>query len=219
MGTLDWDKVARSSCEAFRDGVNDWLNTAQIRGGTERGTNAAIKSTSLTSEVNFESDIFRTITAAGAPGEIARVIARELWTAWKEWGDGFQMSSTTQSAYPLTQSLSRGEFRLRASEISGRLLQSLRPYLEGAAPAGAAIRRLAEWIGTSFQQWKSQAKLARPTGQVSNSTYAPMGPIPTLPAPMGPIPSYAAMGPIPTFRSGNITSGAMMGPRFGRPIS
>jgi hypothetical protein len=206
MSALNWDRVVRAASKAFRDGVNDWLNRSQIRGGTERGPK-------LTSEVNFEADIFRAITAAGAPVEIARVFAGELWSAWKEWGDGFQISPTSQPAYPLKQSLSRGEFRLRSSELAGRL----QAHLGRAAPPSLAIHRIAEWIDTSFQQWKSQAKLARPTGQVSESMKAPMVPIPSF-APMGPIPSFTAMGPIPTFRN-NITTGTMMGPRFGRPIS
>jgi len=219
---LDWNSIARVSREAFRDAVNDWIDKAHIRGGQVRGPDATLTRGSLVSDGNIERIVFQKLIAAHAPTEIARVLAKELAAAWNAWAAEFQMqipgAYPTFAAFPgpkapptsappiaLAQGTSGGEVALKAAVLAGKLAPALRMHatkLRGGSP-DQAIKSLAEWVESSFQEWKRLAKLVGVKGQGSVPTFAP---------------PYVPVGPV--VMGDNVSTGPVFaGPRFGKVIS
>jgi hypothetical protein len=217
---VDWNTIAKTAREAFRDGVNDWIGMARIRGGQVNGPNAMLTPGSLASDANLESTIFQKLTVAQAPPDVARSLARELAAAWNGWAAGFQMplpgAYPTLAAFPgplapptptirpmpLAAGVSSGEVGLKAVVLLPRLAQALQPYtmrFRGSSP-DEALKVLATWIETSFVEWKNMAMLTGVLGK---------GPVPTF------APPYVPVGPV--VRGDMHSAGAVFaGPRFGR---
>jgi hypothetical protein len=231
---MDWDRIVKAARESFRDGVNEWISHASIKGGTVSGPNGQIPPGSLSSTVQFEPKILQALAAAGAPQPVARAVAAELWAAWKAWSDGFGMSlaggfptlaavpgpamgPTRSTPVPLSKGSSSGEARLSAKVLSANLLQALertgqynwaytlrRPPTSGSEPP-ALIQSLADWVDSSFQDWKRLSQFAGLMGK---------GPVPSF------APPYVPVGPVV---SGELTGGGaygalIAGPRFGKIV-
>lgn len=220
---LNWNQVAKAACEAFRAGVNDWIGKAQIQGGRVSGPNAELTPGSLTSASVFEPLMIEAMLKAKVPSEIARVIARELWGAWKEWADGFRMPLPGiypqlaafpgpmapplpgRGAFPLSQGSSAGEPRLQAAALSMKLTAALRRHVKPGTGAQQAIEQVVKWVDTSFQEWKRMA-------QVNGLALLGRGPVPTF------APPYVPVGPV--IGGDNLAAPghlvAFIGPRFGK---
>jgi hypothetical protein len=218
---LDWTSLAKLAREAFRDAVNDWIAKAQIRGGLVMGPNAMLTPGSLTSDANIEATILQKLTAAQVPPDVARTLARELAAAWTEWAAGFQ--AQVPGAYPrlaavpgpvapptpaapiaLTQGSSAGELALKAGVLAGKLTTALRGFafkIQGGS-LDQAINGLADWIDTSFQEWKGMARLVGVQGR---------GPAPHFAPPYVPV--------APVVGGDNLSIGPVFaGPRFGKAV-
>ena len=216
---MDWTSIARAAREAFRDAVNDWIGKARIRGGQVRGPAAILTHGSLISDGNIETMVLQKLIAAQAPPDVARTLAHELATAWNGWAAGFQ--AQVPGAYPsfaafpgpvapptpaapiaLAQGSSPGEVSLKASVLAGKLSSALRPYankVQGGS-LDQATKGLADWIETSFQEWKGLTKLVGVMGKGSAPTFAPPY-VPVAPVAIG---DNASAGPV------------FAGPRFGK---
>jgi len=216
---LDWTSIARAAREAFRDAVNDWIGKARIRGGQVRGPAAILTHGSLISDGNIETMVLQKLIAAQAPPDVARTLAHELATAWNGWAAGFH--AHVHGAYPsfaafpgpvapptpaapiaLAQGSSPGEVSLKASVLAGKLSSALRPYankVQGGS-LDQATKGLADWIETSFQEWKGLTKLVGVMGKGSAPTFAP----PYVPVGSVTIGDNASAGPV------------FAGPRFGK---
>jgi hypothetical protein len=215
---MDWTSVGVLSREAFRDAVNDWIAKARIKGGQVKGPDAALTPGSLTSDARIESAIQQKLAAARVPAEVARTLARELAGAWDGWAGGFQIH--VPNAYPkfaafpgpkapptpappiaLAQGTSGGDGLLKSAALAGKLVTALRG--QAATIRGspdAAMKTLAEWIDTSFRDWKAQAKLVGVAGRGSVPTFAP---------------PYVPVGPV--VMGDNMSTGPVFaGPRFGK---
>jgi hypothetical protein len=212
--------LAKLAREAFRDAVNDWIGKARIHGGQVRGPDATLTPGSLHSDGNIESMVLRKLVAAQVPWEIAHCLARELAAAWNGWAAGFQ--AHVPGAYPkfaafpgpvapptaappiaLAQGNSAGEAALRASVLAGKLTFALRAYadkVQGGSPE-QAIKSLAEWVESSFREWKGLTKLVGVMGK--GSAY--------------PAPPYVPVAPVAM--GDNISAGPVFaGPRFGKVV-
>jgi len=218
---LDWNAIAKLSREAFRDAVNDWIGKARIRGGQVKGPDAALTPGSLVSDGNIETMVLEKLIAARAPAEIARALAKELAAAWNAWAAGFQVQ--LPGAYPkfaafpgpkapptpappiaLAQGISAGEASLKASVLAGKLASALRVHaskVRGGSP-DQAIKSLAEWVESSFREWKGITKLVGVMGKGSVPTFAP---------------PYVPVGPV--VMGDNVSAGPVFaGPRFGKVV-
>jgi hypothetical protein len=216
---LDWNTLGKTAREAFRDGVNDWIGKARIRGGQVNGPNAMLTPGSLGSDVNLEATVLQKLTLAKTPPEIARVMAKELAVAWNGWAAGFQMqlpgAYPTFAAFPgpvapptpaarpmpVAASVSAGEVGLKATVLSLRLTQAFKPYTTKVTGVpDQALKSLTVWIETSFSEWKNLAMLTGVTGS---------GPVPTF------APPYVPVGPV---IHGAVQSAGPIfaGPRFGK---
>jgi hypothetical protein len=216
---LDWTSIARAAREAFRDAVNDWIGKARIRGGQVRGPTAILTPGSLVSDGNIEIIMLQKLIAGRLPPDVARTLARELATAWSGWAAGFQ--AQVPGAYPLfaafpgpvapptpaapialAQGSSPGEVSLKASVLAGKLSAALRPYankVQGGS-LDQATKGLADWIDSSFQEWKGRTMLVGIMGKGSAPTFATPY-VPVAPVTIG---DNASAGPVFT------------GPRFGK---
>jgi hypothetical protein len=215
---VDWNSIAKLAREAFRDAVNDWIGKAQIHGGQVRGPDATLTPGSLHSDGNIERMVLQKLVAAQVPPEIARSLAGELAAAWNGWAAGFQVH--LPGAYPrfaafpgpvapptaappiaLTRGNSAGEVALRASVLAGKLTSALRAYANKVHRESPeqAIKNLAEWVESSFQEWKGLTKLV---GVMGKGRAFPAPPyVPVAPVAMG----------------DNISEGPLFaGPRFGK---
>jgi hypothetical protein len=216
---LDWTSIAWAAREAFRDAVNDWIGKARIRGGQVRGPTAILTPGSLISDGNIETTMLQKLIAGRVPPDVARTLARELATAWNAWAAGFQ--ALVPGAYPsfaafpgpvapptpaapiaLAQGSSPGEVSLKASVLAGRLSAALRPYANKVQGGSLdhATKGLADWIDSSFQEWKGLSKLVGVMGKGSAPTFAP----PYVPVGAVLIGDNASAGPV------------FAGPRFGK---
>ena len=221
----NWNEVAKAACEAFRAGVNEWIGKAQIQGGRVHGPNAELTPGSLTSALNFEPLMVEAMLKAKVPAGVARAFARELWGAWKEWANGFQMllpgiypqlaafpgplapPIPGRGTFPLSQGTSAGEQRLQPAMLSMKLTAALRPHLKMGSGAKQAIDQVVKWVDTSFRDWKLMA-------QVNGSAAKGRGPVPNWAPPYVPA-GPVVMGdnlPIPGHHA------ALIGPRFGRIV-
>lgn len=219
---MDWPTIVNSARSGFERGANEWILKSRVAGGAIQGPNAELTPGSLTSEVNFEQSIQQAMVAAGAPAEISRVLARELWSAWKEWADGFRMTlpgafpkfaafpgpqapltRSAQPTYSLAMGSSSGEHRLQASTLQTRLMTTLRRAAgKEAIGMEKELVRLTGWVESSFREWKASAQIMGLTGK---------GPVPTF------APPYVPVGPV--VGSDSITGASVLaGPRFGTPI-
>jgi hypothetical protein len=218
---LDWNSIARLAREAFRDAVNDWIGKARVRGGQVRGPDATLTPGSLISDGNIESIVFQKLIAAQAPAEIARALAKELAAAWNAWAAGFQVH--LPGAYPkfaafpgpmapptsappiaLARGISAGETSLTASVLAGKLTSALRMHATkvGGGFPDQAIKSLAEWVESSFREWKGLTKLVGVMGKGSVPTFAPPY-VPVAPVALG---DNSSAGPV------------FAGPRFGKVV-
>lgn len=217
---MDWSTIVKSARTGFEKGANEWILRSRVKGGAIRGPNAELTPGSLTSDVNFERVILHEMVAAGVPADIGVIFARELWSAWKEWADGFHLTlpgafpkfaafpgpqapptRAAQPGYPLARGLSSGDHRLQAPTLQTRLATSLRSVAGKEAPALAEeLKSLASWIDASFREWKASAQIMGVMGK---------GPVPTF------APPYVPVGPVV---GGDSLSGeaVLAGPRFGR---
>jgi len=216
---MDWTSIAKAAREAFRDAVNDWIGKARIHGGQVRGPVAVLTPGSLVSDANIEATVLQKLIAAQVPPDVARALARELATAWNGWAAGFQ--AAIPGAYPsfaafpgprapptpaapiaLTQGGSAGEMALKAPVLAGKLTSALRTYA-GKVRGGSldqAVKGLAEWIDSSFQEWKGLAKLTGVQGKGNVPTFSP---------------PYVPVGPV--VMGDNVSAGPVFaGPRFGK---
>ena len=218
---MDWNTLGKMAREAFREAVNDWIGKARLRGGQVNGPNAVVTPGSLGSDVNLEATLLQKFTSAQAPPEIARVLAKELAAAWNGWAGGVQLqlpgaypafaafpgpiAPPTPAArpMPLAASISAGEVGLKATVLTPRLTQALKPYASKVTGVpDQALKSLTAWIETSFSEWKSLAML---TGVMGS------GPVPTF------APPYVPVGPV---IHGAIQSAGPIfaGPRFGKVV-
>jgi hypothetical protein len=218
---VDWNTIAKASQDAFREGVNEWIGKARIRGGQVDGPAANLTPGSLVSDGNIESTVVQKLIGSQVPSEIARALARELAAAWNAWAAGFQMR--IPSAYPsfaafpgpvapptpaatgpipLSNGSSTGEAGLKASILANKLGSAVKLYT-GKAGGGSpdqALKNLANWVESSFAEWKGLARLDGVTGK---------GPVPTF------APPYVPVGPV--IRGDNLSIGPVfVGPRFGK---
>jgi hypothetical protein len=216
---VDWNSLAKLAREAFRDAVNDWIGKAQIRGGMVMGPNANLTPGSLSSLANIETTILQNLIAGHAPPDVARTLARELAAAWNGWAAGFQ--AQVPGAYPrlaafpgpvapptlsrpiaLTEGSSAGEFGLKAAMLAAKLTAALR-VSAGLVQGGSldtAVKALADWIDSSFQEWKGQVRLVSVHGR---------GPAPSFATP------YVTTGAV--VGGDNLSIGPVFaGPRFGK---
>jgi hypothetical protein len=220
---MDWAAIAKAAREGFQKGVNEWILASRVKGGRIQGPNAELTPGSLGSHVDFEPTIVHALNAAFAPPPVARALAKELYGAWKEWSDGFQMSlpgaypkfaavpgphapltPAAQPAYSLSQATSAGEYRFQAATCLARMRAALLPYLgRDAAEFEKAFFGLASWIEGSFREWKANARLVGVQGK---------GPVPTFAPPYVPV-APVVMGDN-TSLPGN--AAAIAGPRFGK---
>lgn len=219
---MDWPTIFKSARTAFERGVNDWILRSRVQGGWIQGPNAELTPGSLTSAVDFEAGMRQAMLAAGVPLQVAQILARELWSAWKEWADGFRISlpgaypglaavpgpqapptPASQGAYPLTRGTSVGDYRLRAATLDARLSGALRPVAKNeTARMAREIKALAGWVEASFREWKLSAQVVGLMGK---------GPVPTF------APPYVPVGPV--VMGDNVSApghvAAIAGPRFG----
>jgi len=216
---MDWTAIAKLAREAFRDGVNDWIGKARIRGGQVRGADAVLTPGTLASDGNIEAIVIEKLLAARVPAEVARPLARELAAAWNGWAAGFQMQ--LPGAYPtfvavpgprapptpappvaLAKGASTGEAGLKAAVLAGRLAAVLRPYAAKGGSPDPAMKGLAEWVESSFQEWKRLTQVVGVVGKGNVPTFAPPY------VPVGPVVTgdNASMGPV------------FAGPRFGKVV-
>lgn len=218
---MDWNSITRLSREAFRDAVNDWIGKARIRGGQVRGPDAVLTPGSLTSDVNIEGMMFQKLTAARVPAEIARTIAKELAAAWNAWAAGFHAQlpgaypmfaafpgpkapPTPAPAIALTQAISAGEASLKASVLAGKLASELRAHATRTRRGSPdqAMKGLAEWVESSFTEWKNLTRIVGVMGKGSVPTFAP---------------PYVPVGPV--VMGDNVSAGPVFaGPRFGKVV-
>jgi hypothetical protein len=217
---VDWNTIAKASQDAFREGVNEWIGKARIQGGQVDGPTANLTPGSLVSDGNVESKVVQKLIDSQVPSEISRALARELAAAWNDWAAGFQMR--IPSAYPsfaafpgpvapptpavtgpiaLSKGSSVGEAGLKASILVNKLGSAVKLYAgkAGGGPPDQALKNLANWVESSFVEWKGLAKLDGVIGK---------GPVPTF------APPYVPVGPV--IRGVNVSIGPLfVGPRFG----
>jgi hypothetical protein len=217
---MHWTSIATAAREAFREAVNDWIGKARVQGGQIRGPVAVLTPGSLVSDVSIESLVMQKLIAARAPPDVARTLGRELAAAWNGWAAGFQ--ATIPGAYPtfaafpgpvapptpmapiaLTQGSSGGEMALKSLVLAGKLASALRPYankIQGGS-LDQATKGLADWVESSFREWKGLVRLVGVQGRGSAPTWATPF-VPTAPVVVG----------------DNISAGPVFaGPRFGKP--
>ena len=218
---MDWNTIARLTKTAFRDAVNEWIGMARVQGGQVRGTEAILTPGSLSSGANIESAVLQRLAGSKVHVEIARVLAKELASAWNGWAAGFQVrvpgAYPTFAAFPgptapptaatpirLTKGVSTGDAGLKSAMLTTKLTSALRIPATKAVMGtpDAAMKGLADWVDGSFQDWKAQAMLVNVMGH---------GPVPTF------APPYVPVGPVVT---GNVMSSGPVfaGARFGKII-
>jgi hypothetical protein len=218
---LDWNTIAKLTKTAFRDAVNEWIGMARIQGQL-RGTEAILTPGSLSSAARIDSTVLQRLAGSKVPIEVAQVLAKELASAWNSWAAGFQ--ARVPGAYPsfaafpgpaapptpatpirLTMGTSTGEAGLKSAPLAMKLSSALRIPAAKAAigTPDPAMKALADWVDSSFQDWKAQAMLVNVMGQ---------GPVPTF------APPYVPVGPV---IMGNVMSAGPVfaGARFGKVIT
>lgn len=217
---MDWNTIVKASQDAFREGVNEWIGKARIRGGQVNGPTANLTPGSLVSDGNIESKVVQKLIGAQVPPEISRALAKELAAAWNDWAAGFQMQ--IPSAYPtfaafpgpvapptpaatgpvpLSNGSSIGEAGLQASILANKLISAVKLHA-GKAGGGSpeALKKLADWVESSFAEWKSLARLGGLMGKGTIPTFAP---------------PYVPVGPV--IMGDNLSAGPVfVGPRFGK---
>lgn len=219
---MDWNTIAKHSKTAFRDAVNEWIGMARIRGGQLRGTEAILTPGSLSSGVSMDGAVLQRLAGSKVPSEIAQVLAKELASAWNVWAKGFQ--ARVPEAYPsfaafpgpmapptpatpirLTMGVSTGDAGLKAAVLAMKLSSALRIAATNAAMGtpDPAMKGLAEWVDSSFQDWKAQAMLVNVMGQGTVPTFAP---------------PYVPVGPV-TMGTVISTGPVFAGARFGKVIT
>jgi hypothetical protein len=218
---LDWTSIAKLSQEAFREGVNEWIGSAQIKGGQVSGPSARLTPGSLVSDANIEVKMFQKLLGSKVPSEISRALAKELAAAWNDWARGFQMQipnaypsfaafpgpvappTPAAAAFPLSQGASVGEASLKAPILASKLAAAVR--MQSKAVAGSpdqALKSLADWVESSFNEWKGLARLVGIVGKGAVPTFAP---------------PYVPVGPV--IRGDNVSTGPVFaGPRFGKVV-
>ena len=217
---MDWNTIAKASQEAFREGVNEWIGKARIRGGQVMGPTANLTPGSLVSDGNIESKIMQKLIGSQVPSEIARALAKELAAAWNGWAAGFQMqilsAYPTFAAFPgpvapptpaatgpvpLSNGSSAGEAGLQSSILVYKLGSAVKLHAgKASGPPDQALKNLANWVESSFAEWKSLARLGGLMGKGSVPTFAP---------------PYVPVGPV--VMGDNLSTGPVfVGPRFGK---
>jgi hypothetical protein len=217
---MDWSAIAKQAQEAFRQGVNDWIGAAQIRGGQVRGTGASLTPGSLVSSVNIETVMQQKMLSSQIPADIARALASALAGAWNDWASRFQMevpnayptfaafpgpnappTPTATGPIPLSRGFSAGEASLKAAVLGPKLTSALRAHAgKMSGPPDQVLKNLAQWVESSFTEWKAMATLVGVMGK---------GPVPTF------APPYVPVGPV--IMGDNLSAGPVFaGPRFGK---
>jgi hypothetical protein len=218
---MDWNGMAAAAREGFRQAANSWISKAQIQGGQINGPSLQIPPGSLKSLTSMEAELLQALTMAKVSPAVANALASTLAGAWNAWAAGFQMHAP--GAYPtfaavpgpvapptpstpiaLRQGFSSGEPMLQAALLSPKLSAALRPFArEIGGAAEPAIRALAEWVESSFKEWKNTVMLVGILGR---------GPVPTF------APPYVPVGPV--VMGDSISGGGPIfaGPRFGKIV-
>ena len=218
---MDWNTIAKASQDAFREGVNEWIGRARIRGGRVNGPSAHLTPGSLVSDGNIESKVVQKLIGSQVPAEISRALAKELAAAWNDWAAGFQIyipsaypsfaafpgpvappTPAATGPVPLWNGSSIGEAGLKASILEHKLGSAVKLHVGKAigGPPEQALKSLANWVESSFVEWKSLTRLVGVMGQ---------GPIPAF------APPYVPVGPV--IMGDNLSTGPVfVGPRFGR---
>jgi hypothetical protein len=216
---MNWDEVITAARESFREGVNEWISQAMILGGKINGPNAEIPSGSLISPVQFEPNIVRALVKAGAPTDVANGLAKELWSAWKAWADGYSAilpgvfptfaavagpaaPPTRAIPFPISRGSSSGEVRLQAGILSQALKRAV--STPKIPVPDKAVQSLAGWVESSFTDWKKLSTLSGLMGEGRATGYAPPY------VPVGPV----VMGDATSSPAGGLISG----PRFGKVV-
>jgi hypothetical protein len=222
---MDWPTIVKSAQAGFEKGVNEWILRARVKVGRVQGPTAELTPGSLSSDVNFEASIQQVMAATRVPTQVSQILARELWSAWKEWADGFRMTISgafptfaafpgpqapptraAQPGYPLARGSSGGEYRLQAATLQSRLTASLRTTApREVLVMGTELGRLSTWVEASFRDWKTSAQIMGLTGQ---------GPVPAFAPPYVPVGPVVGGDNIAT--PGNLAA-LLAGPRFGKP--
>ena len=220
---MDWYSITKYAQEAFREGVNEWISKARVQGGRVNGPAANLTPGSLISDVNIESKVSQKLIGAKVPSDIALALAKQLGSAWGDWAAGFQMqipgAYPTFAAFPgpvapptpaatrdipLSQGRSTGEASLKATVLANTLITAVRVNAKqiGGGTPDAALKGLANWVESSFVEWRSLVKLVGLMGK---------GPVPTF------APPYVPVGPV--IQGVNVSTGPVFaGPRFGKVV-
>jgi len=218
---VDWNTIANLSREAFRVAVNEWIGRARIQGGKVSGPSAILTPGSLSSDTDIGSRVVQILVGAQVPREIAAALAKVLATAWNDWASGFQIelpkayptfaafpgrsAPPTPSAIepPLSHGTSAGEVSLKAPFLANKLSSALQLYstlVQGSRDH--ALQSLANWVDTSFSEWRNIVKLVGLMGRGGVPTFAP---------------PYVPVGPV--LRGENVSVGSpFAGPRFGKVV-
>lgn len=215
---MDWKQVATIARESYRAAVNEWISSARIQGGKVNGPELVLLAGSLRSDTNIEQKMIQSLSTGRVPPAIARSLARALASAWNAWAAGFQLRvpkafptlaavpgpvapGTSTAPISLRLASSTGETALQSLQLANALLGAVRPH-SSTLPGNVdeSMRTLANWVGTSFQDWKGLVTLANLMGGGSVPTFAP---------------PYVPVGPV---IQGEIKSTGPLfaGPRFGK---
>ncbi|MEZ5352964.1 MAG: hypothetical protein R2762_10040 [Bryobacteraceae bacterium] len=218
---MDWNSIGTAAREAFRTAVNEWIAQAQLRGGRITGPAAEFGPGSLWSPVNLEVKLLQSLTAAKLSSEVAQALAKILASAWNDWAGGFQLRSqsafptfvavpashappTPAAPIPLQSSVSSGEPSLSSALLNAKLTQALRAHaVRSPGNFDLAAKQLADWVDSSFQEWKRIVMISGVVGQ---------GPVPTF------APPYVPVGPVVMGSTIPNHTSLFAGPRFGKIV-
>lgn len=188
---MDWHGISTVAREAFRASVNDWIGKARIQNGKINGPMFRLDPGGLTSLANMEAGLLPALTAARLPLPVAQALSKTLVAAWNDWTRGYQVVApsafptfaavpgphappTPSIPIPLQAGSSAGEASLNSAILFGKLIAALRPYT-GQAPGSMdqGMKGLADWVDSSFQDWKRTVVISGMIGQGSVPTFAP----------------------------------------------
>lgn len=215
---MEWKQVATLARESFRLAVNEWISGAHLHGGKVNGPELLMAAGGLRSDTNIEQRLYHSLLHGGVSPPVAQALARAMASAWNAWAAGFQLrvpkAFPTLAAVPgpvargastapivLRQGSSTGETALQSFRLASTLNSAVGPYVRTVSGnPEEAMRSLAAWVDTSFQEWKNLVTMVNLTGGGSVPTFSP---------------PYVPVGPV---IQGEIKSSGPLfaGPRFGK---
>jgi hypothetical protein len=219
---MDWATIAKLAQEGFQSGVNQWVAAAMVQGGKVNGPTAFLPPGSLSSPMKIEALMLPPLLGGRVPPEIARVLALTLSSAWEDWArlctftlpsafptfaafPGPVAPPTPMIPIPLAAAAGAGEAMLKAPLVAAKLVSALKQSAGKATGSlDAAMKTLASWIESSYNDWKSATVLSGLIGQ---------GPVPTF------APPYVPVGPVVMGTVMGLPGKLFTGPRFGRPFT